>query len=208
MKFKHGEVIAYYDKKYYHKNDGAHNIYHIRTVMDNALRGNVKLGFHQYENLVIMAVACHDIMCWKDRATHHELGADYVLKENDKYLSKLSASERLLISEAVRTHRASYKGERVTNLAKLLAVADKGKPILHDQLRRAYKYYNDNTPNASDLEKAKSVIEHMHDKFGRNGYAYENDPLYVNLYSEDIEVFITELDTLTPQEVLRIVKEK
>ena len=79
----------------------------------------------------------------------------------------------------------------------LLRLADKGKPDLYNIIKRSYAYKHD----------AVEVLNHMYDKFGRNGYIACNDKLYCNIYERELSKLYEEIDELTIDKIKTIVGE-
>jgi len=187
----------------YQKNDLAHQIDHADQVWENAKelvrRNEIVLDM----DLLYACVYVHDVCVWKDRAQHHVRAAEYVLRQENELLNIFSVNEQILISHAVREHRSSTKMKPSTKYSYVLQMADKGKPVLRDVIARSAKYHNKNGKSVDAI--AREVGSHLSIKFGRNGYAFTSE--YKKAYSNDVEAFWYELDELTVEELLTIIRE-
>jgi len=201
--------VENYYMKYISKNDSAHDIHHIRKVYSNILyvNGMLKLNLDPY--MMLLAVYLHDVMVWKDRKQHHTLAMEYVLNTNDKYLKKLTKSERIILANAVNEHRSSGDNVFSSTLSEVLSVADTGKLELHSMLRRSYLYHvGENLgPDEIDINAVKEVIKHMHEKFGRKGYMVYSD-MYHRVYGSEIKQLHDDIDKLTIDYVVKVLEDK
>jgi len=187
--FKIEEVRKFY-KPYYDKGDKAHTIDHADDVCDLALRINKKYD----KKLVILASYIHDMFNAVNRPIHNELAYAYVLKAEDKFLQAISEKELHEVAHAVLEHRGSFKGEFYSLLSAIISSADRGLPDLDFIVIRSMKFNN---------EDVHDVVEHIHDKYGKNGYAnYPN--VYKNIFKDELEAFHKLADDLTVERVLKI----
>jgi len=173
-------------KEFYSNNDDAHQIDHAFKVLDNLLDINSKLKETDNIKVLIIAAMYHDIYSnKKDRAKHHILAAEYVLK--DKFIDGvLSIEDKLLVSIMIREHRASFKGKRDNVLCEMMAAADVGKLTLRDMVQRSIKYHDGNPIG---------VIKHLKEKFGYGGY-YKPSELYLKIYGKNITSLKDEIEYL------------
>ena len=192
------EVRGYYNKKFYVNNDAAHMIDHADEVVDGLLELNKEYKYP--EKIAILTGYIHDIFTGSNRENHHILASHYVLGRKDKYLKKLGKNDLQLIADAVLQHRASYKGEFTSTLSEMISVADKGKPIFIEVVKRSLKYHKE-SPN-----RVLEVYEHLKDKFGTYGYSKYAD-MYLKLYGDELKVFNKEVDDLTLRKLENIVED-
>lgn len=177
--------------EYYNRNDNAHQLDHALEVLANLTYINKLIGYTNNIPLLIITALYHDIFSNRtDRANHHNLAADYVLK--DKFINSiLSKDDVLLASIAIREHRASFKGTRSNRFSDMLSTADIGKPNLKAMVERSMKYSN-------NIEE--DVVNHMKDKFGYGGYA--NYPeLYLIIYEKELLSVKDNIDKLFNNEI-------
>ena len=194
------EYLNYLNKRFYQKNDKAHRIDHIITVLNNAA-SIVKNQNDLYNGkIVFVAISLHDIFCSVDRAKHNNLIRDYLINKdylNDciiaNMLADFSDKELELIIDMVYWHRSSlniaeYKPRKryFLKYVNLIRYADKGAPMFKPWLERTMAHNNGNI---------QEVKKHFEEKFLPDGYAWKNDPGYKNTYLKEYEVFQKELST-------------
>ncbi|MEQ5215984.1 HD domain-containing protein [Proteus terrae] len=169
-------------------NDKAHQPDHVLGVTLEAERmveDNPEL--HPHKSIIITAAFLHDIGCCLDRDTHHLIGAEAVML--DEWIrSKFNLDERKLISGAILKHRASWTGDDRTDIEDVVAAADRGEPNLKRYIKRAclYRYgqyeaergVNCKVTETEVDEIINASIEHLRDKFGRDGYVWDKYPRY------------------------------
>jgi len=193
MKNFRKEVRDYY-QTYYRDGDKAHLIDHADSVCDLALHINSECD----ERLVILASYMHDMFNATNRPIHNELGYEYVLKAEDRFLQELSQKEILEVAHAVLEHRGCFRGEFYSTLSAIVSSADRGLPDLDFIVIRSMKF---------NKEDAYDVVAHIHDKYGKNGYA--NYPyVYQVMFKEELEAFHNLADKLTVERVLEIWEER
>jgi hypothetical protein len=87
-------------------------------------------------------------------------------------------------------------------------MADKGRPTLENYIPRSIRFNLGREP-IEDIPRL--VVEHLKEKFGRNGYAMK-DPEYLEHYKEDLEILWDQIDELTEEtvqkELDKIIEEK
>jgi len=199
------EVRSYY-KHYYDKNDEAHKIDHADDVCNNALDINERLNLKIDKKEIILAAYIHDIFTGEDRKLHNKLAHDYVLLNTDDiFLKELDQITRNRIAIAVYEHRSSlqivnFSGE----LAELIATADKGRLILTEMICRSYKYHYREGKKVNEIYQ--SIVEHLHEKFGSNGYI-EYPKLYMRAYGNDVRNLQKDVDRIDKYKVRDIIKE-
>ena len=187
------EVRKFY-KPYYDDGDKAHQIDHADSVCDLALEINQEYD----EKLVILASYLHDMYNAVNRPTHDALGFEYVLRGEDKFLRELSKEEIFQLAYAVLEHRGSFKGRFYSTLSAIISSADRGLPDLDFIVIRSMKFNDEN---------AQDVFEHVHDKYGKNGYANYPD-MYKRMFGKELEAFMKLADELTVERVWEIWKNR
>lgn len=197
------ELTEYY-KDSYENNDDAHGFYHIYEVCDEALKINEKLKLKLDESIIILTVFIHDMFTGIDRKNHHTLASNYVMKEykKDKYLKELSKVDRYWISKAVLEHRASGNMSFTSILSELIYTADKGLLDINDVIKRSYKYHENKDTDEVIL---KSVLTHLHEKFGTNGYMVYSD-MYIRYYGKDVKKFQKEIDKIDIKYLKKVLR--
>ena len=173
----------------YYKTDPVHSIRHCDDVFNNMIAINSTNGYLIPYHIICIAAYTHDMFSGKDRENHHKLASDYILHCNDVILSRLNKTDRKRIAKMVLNHRASTKIRKNTSTDIVcIRIADKGYPNLEAIIRRA------STDSSIDPEK---FLIHIKEKYGDNGYAYVNDPLWTEYYKDDVEKCKSQVETLT-----------
>jgi len=186
------------NEKYYKFNDEGHQINHADEVYDGMLAVSITLGLNLDERLIGYVAYYHDIFTGEDRTNHHRLASEHVLK-----LKELSSKERKIVSLAILEHRSSSSCIYSNDYSLAIQIADTGRPVLKESVVRSFKYYKGN--GLSDELAYSEVLEHLVEKFSRDGYGFKCD-FYKDYYREEIEVFNKGLDKLTISDIRQIVK--
>ena len=153
----------------YSKNEQAHGISHIKTVIkrsfdlvrDNDLDVNL--------DMVYVIAAYHDIGHYIDSKTHEIISADIMYKDS-KLKEFFKDEELLIIKEAIEDHRASSKNNPRSIYGEIVSSADRNNTV-NDCLRRTYSYGKKLDPNATDSELYERAYDVLVKKFGEGGYA-------------------------------------
>lgn len=176
----------------YNKNEIAHGIEHINTVIKRSFELIKQNKLEVNYDIVYAVASYHDIGHHIDRKRHEIISAE--IMSEDKNLNKFFSSDELrIIKEAIEDHRASAKTEPRSIYGKIVSSADKNNTI-EECLERPYYYAKKQKPEASDKELFRDSFIHLNLKFGENGYA----KFY--LKDEEYEKFLTELRTLLKDE--------
>jgi len=187
-------------KKFYDKNDGGHLIDHADDVCNLALELAKENGYTGIINVkkVILSSYIHDIFTWKDRKQHHLLAGMYITERRDEFIKEFTdINDVLNMADAVRKHRASYKGERENLLEIIIASADRGKPDLDKIIDRSLSF---NSKLEDDSTKIQLAFEHIKDKYGTNGYV--NYPeFYKKIFSKELKEFNKQVNDLTIDQI-------
>lgn len=176
----------------YNKNEIAHGIEHINTVIRRSFELIKQNKLEVNYDIVYAVASYHDIGHHIDRKRHEIISAE--IMSEDKNLNKFFSSDELrIIKEAIEDHRASAKTEPRSIYGKIVSSADRNNTI-EECLERPYYYAKKQKPEASDKELFNDSFIHLNLKFGENGYA----KFY--LKDEEYEKFLTELRTLLKDE--------
>lgn len=152
----------------YSKNEQAHNIEHIKYVINRSFKFADTLGNLNY-NMVYTIAAYHDIGHYIDSKKHEIVSGDIMAK--DENLKKFFSDEELkIIKEAIEDHRASAENEPRSIYGKIVSTADRNNTV-EACLRRSYTYGKKLEPNFTDEEIFERAYKHLKMKFGENGYA-------------------------------------
>ena len=107
----------------YSKNEPAHNIDHIKYVINRSLKFASNLENINYDMVYVIA-AYHDIGHYIDAKNHEKVSADMLLE--DMNLRKFFTEEEIkIMSEAIYDHRASLEGEPRSIYGKIVSSADR-----------------------------------------------------------------------------------
>ncbi len=193
----------FYNNNFYAKNDAGHSIRHADDVYSGMREVNVRLDLNLKDDLIFMIAYIHDIFSSVNRKTHHTLARQYILEENDNYLSLYSHKEKEIMGAAVYEHRSSGNCKFSNDYSLAIKIADKGKPNLVKTIIRSYQYHKQ---TETEPQAINNVIKHLQDKFSRDGYAFKCD-FYVNYYKDELKSFWKELDGLTENKVITILNE-
>jgi len=168
----------------YNKNEKAHNIIHIKHVIDRSFELVKENKLEVNNDMVYVIAAYHDIGHHIDSKTHEIISADIMSK--DKELKKYFNKEELkTIKEAIEDHRASAKDAPRSIYGRIVSSADRNNRV-EDCLLRTYTYGLKLDPKATDEELFLRAYDVLTNKFGENGYAkfYFKDTNYENFLKE------------------------
>lgn len=168
-----------------YSNSLSHGMEHIDSVVETALYLRAKYNLDVDTEEIVVAGLLHDMYNDKDRKNHHELAAKWIEASINPILNK-SKESKYRIANAIREHRASYKGEYSSTLSELIATADLNSPDIYDILERMY-YYVIDTEHKLDINTVKQrMLTHLEEKYSRTGYIKYPD-LYLKEHSSGLE---------------------
>ena len=173
----------------YEKNDGGHNLAHIKYVINRSLKFASTVDNINYD-MVYTIASYHDIGHHIDAKNHEKVSADMLLADTN--LKKFFKDEEIkTMAEAVHDHRASLEGEPRSIYGKIVSSADRNTRI-EVILKRTYAYRIKHNPNDSFEEVLEDSRQHALEKFCKGGYATEK------MYFEDLDYkkFIEDIDAL------------
>lgn len=195
------EIIPLYDHF-----DKAHQRDHVRMVirqsMDLASQMDVNL------DMVYAIAAYHDIGLCEGREHHHKVSARMLLA--DAELRKwFQENELKVMAEAVEDHRASSDHTPRSIYGRIVAEADRF--IEPDTiLRRTVQYGMKHYPQLDKEGHYKRMLQHLHEKYGRNGYLrlwFDHSPNAARLEKlrqmmEDETLLRQKFETIFPEELI------
>ncbi|MDL2228337.1 HD domain-containing protein [Odoribacter sp. OttesenSCG-928-L07] len=162
-------IQHYIEKKiipHYQTFDSAHNIDHIRTVIEESLK---LAQYYEVDiNMVFVIAAFHDLGLTNGRENHH-IDSGKIL-ENDVLISSEFSEEQIkIMKEAVEDHRASNKHEPRSIYGRIVAEADR---IIDPNitLLRTVQYGKDNYPDLDLESQYERFCAHLKNKYSENGY--------------------------------------
>lgn len=171
----------------YSKNEPAHNIDHIKYVINRSFKFAYTLSNINY-NMVYTIAAYHDIGHHIDSKKHEIISGEIMSK--DENLKRFFSEEELkIIKEAIEDHRASAEHEPRSIYGKIVSTADRNNTV-EACLRRSYTYGKKLEPNFTDEELFERAYKHLKLKFGENGYAK------FFFKDEEYEKFLTDIRAL------------
>lgn len=180
------------------RNDVAHHFDHVESVITNAVLNMTLINKESFDyknnskiRIVAIAALLHDTACWCDRANHHIVAAEWVMDTLDsKELLEfygLVPEEVSSIAIAIREHRASWKHKRSTIESEVVAAADRGELTYEESLRRSY-LYGRYAKKLSVQDATIHACDKIAEKYGPEGYAYENLPALCLIRGEEIKL--------------------
>lgn len=165
------KLVEYIEKEIfplYDRNEFAHGINHIKTVIRRSLE--LADGYDVDFNIVYTVAAYHDLGHFIDRKRHEIISAEMFMK--DENIKRWFADEqRMVIKEAIEDHRASCNHVPRTIYGKIVSTADRTIVDMDNTIKRSYTYGKKNYIGLSEEEQFDKVYEHLVEKYGESGYA-------------------------------------
>ena len=165
------KLVEYIEKEIfplYDRNEFAHGINHIKTVIRRSLE--LADGYDVDFNIVYTVAAYHDLGHFIDRKRHEIISAEMFMK--DENIKRWFADEqRMVIKEAIEDHRASCNHVPRTIYGKIVSTADRTIVDMDNTIKRSYTYGKKNYIDLSEEEQFDKVYEHLVEKYGESGYA-------------------------------------
>ena len=155
------EIIPRYDSF-----DAAHRRNHVEMVIKQSLEIAEHLDVNP--DMVYVIAAYHDTGICEGREHHHEVSARII--KADKNLRRWFTEEQIqTMADAAEDHRASAKHEPRTIYGRIVAEADR---FIDPEtiVKRTIQYGLDNYPKLSKEQQYERMMQHLHEKYGRNGY--------------------------------------
>ena len=155
------EIIPRYDHF-----DLAHRRDHVMMVIQQSLELAEKLEADI--NMVYAIAAYHDTGICEGREHHHEVSAR-IIKEDGNLRRWFTEEQIALMADAAEDHRASAKQAPRTLYGRIVAEADR---FIDPEtiVRRTIQYGLDHYPELSREEQYQRMVDHLREKYGRNGY--------------------------------------
>ena len=165
----HPSIVSYISSEIlprYDSFDAAHRRDHVEMVIKQSLEIAEHLDVNI--NMVYVIAAYHDTGLCEGREHHHEVSARII--KADENLRKWFTEEQIqTMADAAEDHRASAKNEPRTIYGRIVAEADR---IIDPEtiVRRTIQYGLDPYPELSKEQQYDRMMQHLHEKYGRNGY--------------------------------------
>lgn len=178
--------------KSYDKNDDAHNLEHIKYVIERSYMFASRVPDINLEMVYVIA-AYHDIGHYIDAKNHEKVSGEMLLK--DQNLRRFFTEEEIkTMSEAVCDHRASSKNEPRSIYGKIVSSADRNV-LIDVPLKRTYSYRKVHNQTSTLDEIIEESRLHLLDKYGKEGYAttkmYFEDEDYKK-FLDDIALLVSD----------------
>lgn len=178
--------------KSYDKNDDAHNLEHIKYVIERSYMFASRVPDINLEMVYVIA-AYHDIEHYIDAKNHEKVSGEMLLK--DQNLRRFFTEEEIkTMSEAVCDHRASSKNEPRSIYGKIVSSADRNV-LIDVPLKRTYSYRKVHNQTSTLDEIIEESRLHLLDKYGKEGYAttkmYFEDEDYKR-FLDDIALLVSD----------------
>lgn len=163
------ELQSYIEKEIiplYEHFDKAHQVGHVRMVMDESLK--LACLFDVDVRMVYVIAACHDIGLCEGRDTHH-LVSSRMMHQDARLKAWFSDEEIDVMCEAVEDHRASGKHAPRSVYGRIVAEADRcidPYQILQRTVQYGLSYY----PQLDMEEQYTRFCEHLQEKYAEGGY--------------------------------------
>lgn len=173
------ELVKYIESKIfliYNKNEEAHGIEHIKTVIERSLR--LAKNYDVNTNMVYTIAAYHDIGHYIDRKKHEIISAEIFMKD-ENMKRWFTDEQRNIIKEAIEDHRASSNHEPRSIYGKIISTADRTIVDIDYTINRTYSYGLKHYPELSEEGRIEEVYKYLVKKYGEDGY--------VKTYLEDEE---------------------
>ena len=174
----------------YSKNEPAHNIEHIKYVINRSFKFAKTVENINY-NMVYTIAAYHDIGHHIDSKRHEIISAE-IMSKDEKLKEFFTEEELKTIKEAIEDHRASAESEPRSIYGKIVSTADRNNTV-EACLRRSYTYGKKLDPSLTEEELFERAHKHLLLKFGENGYAkfYFEDEEY-ECFLKDIRQLLSD----------------
>lgn len=118
--------------------------------------------------ILLTAAACHDLGLTNGRERHH-LDSGTIIRNDSRLREWFDEGEIETIAEAAEDHRASGKSAPRSIYGMIVAEADRlieANTIILRTVQFGMKHY----PDLDEKGHISRAIEHLHEKYGRNGY--------------------------------------
>lgn len=163
------DIISYIETEIIPRYDGfdaAHQRDHVNMVIQQSLEIAEHLDVDK--DMVYVIAAYHDTGLCEGRERHHEVSAQII--KADENLRRWFTEEQIqTMADAAEDHRASAKHEPRTIYGRIVAEADR---FIDPEtiVKRTIQYGLDHYPELSKEQQYDRMLQHLHEKYGRNGY--------------------------------------
>lgn len=191
----------------YKRNDWAHQLWHIKEVVERSIK--LASGHHVNLDMVYVIASFHDLGCFISRKNHEEISAHFM--EQDMFIQNYFTPQEIqTMKEAIIDHRGSLEYVPRSIYGKIISSADRFVTI-EGIMRSTHSYSLEFFPEWTWEEMVDQSYEYIQKKYGKNGYAksYVKNDEYdqflkdVQEYLEDYDLFsnkLKEVDTFLRKE--------
>lgn len=146
--------------------DEAHNIEHVNRVIDESLK--LAEEYSVNPEMCYVIAAFHDIGMPLGRKEHH-INSAKILREDKALKMWFNEKQINIMAEAIEDHRASAENPPRSIYGAIVAEADRDlRPEV--PLRRTIQYGLSHYPNEDYNFHKQRTLQHLIEKYGRNGY--------------------------------------
>lgn len=181
MEKKHSvtpSLQAYVEKYIIPRYDGfdqAHQREHVMMVIDQSLELAEKLGVDV--DMAYAIAAYHDTGLCEGREMHH-IVAGRIIREDAALRQWFAEEQTETMAQAAEDHRASSGHPPRSVYGRIVAEADR---FIDPEaiVRRTVQFGMEHYPEMSREEHYGRMLQHLHEKYGRNGYLklwFEDSP--------------------------------
>ena len=157
------EILPRYDHF-----DRAHRRNHAEMVIQQSMQLAQNLDVNP--DMVYTIAAYHDTGLCEGRERHHQASAR-IIREDRTLHRWFTEKEIEIMADAAEDHRASAGHAPRTLYGRIVAEADRFiDPI--SIVRRTIQFGIDHYPDLSREEHYQRMLQHMHEKYGRQGYLH------------------------------------
>ena len=161
MEFIEQEILPRYTQF-----DAAHNLSHVKNVINTSLALARENGADV--NMAYAVAAYHDLGLEGPRAIHH-ITSGKILQADRRLRKWFSEHQIAMMRQAVEDHRASASHEPRNLYGKIVAEADRDLTPDHVILR-TIQFGMAHYPELDQEKHWERLVQHLQEKFGINGY--------------------------------------
>ena len=176
----------------YAKNDGGHNLAHIREVIRRCFALNDTFRLNLDPDTIYAIAACHDWGKYVDHEKHHLIAAENFIKD-ENFRQFFTDEQRRIIKEAIEDHRSSKEDAPRSTYGKLISSADRNTSI-EIVFIRSFFVAHERMPDVPIEEYLDYTIDRLSKR-----YSEENPE---NMFYEDntYKVFLQDMRALLKRE--------
>lgn len=191
----------------YERNDWAHQLWHIKGVVERSLK--LAKDYPVNLDMVYVIASFHDLGCFVSRDNHEEVSSH--LMEQDTFVQKYFTKEEIrIMKEAIIDHRGSLEYVPRSIYGKIISSGDRFVTI-EGIMRSVHSYSLEFYSDLTWKEMVERCYQYIEKKYGKDGYAksyienedYENFLIEVQRYLDDCDLFtskLKEVDTFLRKE--------